>query len=375
MSAPRIVLDARPLSHPQAGGFRTYVRALTRGLCERAAAGEPIPTLLYYVDRPLPADVAATLPPRSEVRVLDPRRIQTDLRRFPVQIRRDAPDLVHGTMNYLPLGLSAPTTVTIHDAMGIRRYPWDAATPRTPRERFINRYWAFLTRQAGKRARRVVTVSHGAKGDVVAALGIDAGRVRVVYNGVTLPAPQPGTVRDPSTLLAIESPDPRKNLALLYDLVREGQIQSGDTPPRLDVVCTGDVAAARATRALAGANGITCRLLTGLSDSDLSDTYARATVFVWPSRLEGFGMPPLEAMQAGCAVVSSSAPVMPEVLGDAPRYAPPDDPALWAAQIRALLCDAGERQERAIRGRALAGAFTPRRMADETVALWHEALA
>jgi glycosyltransferase involved in cell wall biosynthesis len=88
--------------------------------------------------------------------------------------------------------------------------------------------------------------------------------------------------------------------------------------------------------------------------------------------LEGFGLPPLEAMATGCPVVSSSAPSMPEVLGDAPVYFDPDRPDALAEGLAALLADraAPERAERGRRGRERAAGFTCRRMAEQTREVW-----
>ena len=79
-------------------------------------------------------------------------------------------------------------------------------------------------------------------------------------------------------------------------------------------------------------------------------------------------------MAWGCPVVSSDAPVMPEILGDVPIYAGADDVDAFADAVIKLLHDPNERTERAGRGRLQAATFTCRRMADETVAVWHEAL-
>ena len=150
----RIAIDARPLSHPQAGGFRSYLLALITGLRERAETGAHDETLLLYLDRPLMPEIAALLPPGAETRVLGTSRLRSDLLLFPRRVRQDRPDLVMGTSNYLPFGLapSVAQVVTIHDAMGVKAYPWDVGVRRNARERFVNRYWAWQTRRSARRA-------------------------------------------------------------------------------------------------------------------------------------------------------------------------------------------------------------------------------
>lgn len=375
-SRPRIVLDARPLSHPQAGGFRSYVRSLARGLEESGASDEV--EILLYLDRPLPPD-APPLPPGMETRILGTSRVKTDLLLFRRQVRNDRPDLVHGTMNYLPPGLPAPSAVTIHDAMGIKRYAWDQGVPRTPRERLINRYWAAFTRLSARAARRVVTVSAFSAQEVASVLpGTPADRFAVVYNGLALPPPTCAGARDDNNVLALASPDPRKNLDALYAALsgaNQAIFATTARLPRLDVVCTSAATAARTEAALTQFGITHFRLLRGLDDQALSNAYATASVFVWPSRMEGFGIPPLEAMSTGCPVLSSCAPAMPEVLGEtAPVWFDPERPEELAARLAELLANREERQRRAELGKTHAARFTCRRMAEETLTIWRDCL-
>lgn len=373
-SRPRIVLDARPLSHPQSGGYRTYVRALVRGLRERMESGIEDIELILYLDRPLSEETAKTLPPGCETRILHPNRIKSDFLLFPKQIRQDAPDLAHGTVNYIPLRLSAPTTLTIHDAVGIKKYPWNSQVPKTPRQRGMDAYWTALTRLSARTARRIITDSQGAAKDLAEALGFPSEHFAVVYLGINLPRPCYDGSRDTNTILAIASPDLRKNLDCLYRALSEEKSRFGLHLPTLQVVCSTNGAATRAEARLQECGIAAYRLLRKPDDQALSDAYARATVFAWPSFLEGFGLPPLEAMDTGCPVVSSSAPVMPEILRDVPLYFDPLRPAELAHQLAALLADPVARRDRGERGKAHAATFTCRAMAESTVAVWREAI-
>ena len=366
----RVVLDARPLSHPQAGGFRTYTRALLRGLGECGNSNDL--ELILYVDRELTEDDRSFVPTGARVRVLSTSRLRTDLVLFRKAVQEDRPDLVQGTMNYLPSVGTVRTTVTIHDAMGVARYAWNTAVPRTPRERFINRYWARMTRRSAQTARRIITDSEGAADELVSVLGVPSARFAVVYPGVLLiPAENKANVKP--SILAIASPDPRKNLDLLFRaLTEEAQRFSDGVPPRLDLVCSSASSARRAEQSLAKYGIPNARLLRDVDDAALARLYASAGAFVWPSWREGFGLPPLEAMRCGCPVVASCAPVMPEVLGrEAPVYFDPDDPAELADALVLLLGESPEARETRIRvGRARAAEFTCRKMAAETVAVW-----
>ena len=363
----RVVLDARPLSHPQAGGFRSYVRGLVAGL-----AGRVDIELILYLDRPMPA---SDVPAGMQTRVLSSARLKSDLLLFPRQVRLDSPDIVHGTMNYTPACGRVPFSVTIHDAMGMKRYPWENAVRRNPREWAMNRYWWIQTKVSARRARRIVTVSQAAARELSGYLGEPASRFAVVYNGIQLPTPTPRVVRDESSILAIASPDPRKNLDALYTALTTyvGAFESGGVP-KLKVVCTSATTAERAGAALESRGLNNFELLRNLDDRALSDAYAAAGIFAWPSRLEGFGMPPVEAMQAGTPVVSSSADPMPEILGDAPVFFDPDRPEDLASALAALLGDERARADRSARGRRRAARYTCEAQGIETAAAWREAL-
>lgn len=217
MSRLVVAVDARPLSHPHPGGFRSYVFALMKGLNERATAGEPIPRLLLYLDRPLAEETSTWMPQGAETRLLSADRLRTDFKLWRSQLRADNPDLVFGTQNYLPSGSATPSVLVLHDAMGIKQYGWDGRTPRTLKERLINRYWHYQTLASARKARRIVTVSEGAKSEIQSVLPrIPESRFVVVYNGVALPTPCYTGPRDSNTLLCIASPDRRKNLNTLY---------------------------------------------------------------------------------------------------------------------------------------------------------------
>ncbi len=372
--APLVVaVDARPLSHPHRGGFRSYVRALLRGIGERAASGQPIPRLLLYLDRPLSDEASALVPPGAETRILSPDRLRTDWLLWNAQVRADQPDLVFGTQNYLPPGSPVPTVLVLHDAMGIKKYGWDRHTPRTLRERLINRYWHYQTMASARTARRIVTVSRAAQEEIRSVLRyLPDSRFAVIYNGVATPPPRYTGPRDANTLLCIASPDRRKNLDLLYDALANHRDRFGPAPPSLRIVCTSEATAAR-TKDMLNRYSLRAELLTGLEDQHLSDEYAHAAVFVWPSRAEGFGLPPLEMMRTSGAVISSDAPCMPEVLGEVPLYFPPHDAAALAAAAAQLLASPELRRERGEQGCIRAETFTCRRMADETIAVWEQA--
>lgn len=359
----RVAIDARPLSHPQAGGYRSYVSALVAGL---AALAPPDIEILLYLDRPL----ETTLP--FETRILSPSRLKTDFYLFAQQVKKDRPNLVHGTVNYLPLGISTRTVLLLYDALLLKRYPWEGKLQRSVRQRLLNGYWAALMRRSAHTATRTFTISRGAAQELASVLGGAPEQFPIVPIGLTMPLPCPGIVREPNTLLAIAAPDARKNIEVLYTALP----LLADLSLTLKLVCTSAYTESAAEEAIARRGLKNIQLLRGLDNQALSDAYARAGVFVFPSRLEGFGLPPLEAMQAGTPVVCSNALPMPEVLGNAPLYFSPESPQELAAAVRRLLTEPTTLGAQCSeRGRQQAALYTLRAMAEKTVALWREVAA
>ncbi|MCX6366484.1 MAG: glycosyltransferase family 1 protein [Armatimonadetes bacterium] len=358
----RVVLDARPLSHPQSGGYRSYVMALVQGLAELASTDVEI---LLYLDRP----VDFSLP--FETRILSSSRLKTDFALFAQQVKRDQPDLVHGTVNYLPVGISSKTVLLLYDALLLKRYPWEGVVQRSLRQRLLNAYWAGLMRHSARTATSVFTISQGSAQELASVLGGSPQRFLVVPLGISLPLPRAGVVREPTTILAIAAPDARKNIEALYEALP----LLDDLNPTLKLVCTTVRTAAAAETEVARRGLKNVQLLRNLDNQALSDAYATARVFVFPSRLEGFGLPPLEAMQAGTPVAASNALPMPEILGAAPLYFDPEKPAELAATVRCLLTNADEWSERSHAGIAQAKRYSLKAMAEGTLSLWRELAA
>jgi glycosyltransferase involved in cell wall biosynthesis len=100
--------------------------------------------------------------------------------------------------------------------------------------------------------------------------------------------------------------------------------------------------------------------------------HAAATVFAFPSRYEGFGLPPLEALACGTPAVVADASSLPEVVGDAALRVPPDDVAGWAEALWRLLGDAALREELRRRGLARAAQFSYEQVARTTIEVYAE---
>jgi glycosyltransferase involved in cell wall biosynthesis len=163
-------------------------------------------------------------------------------------------------------------------------------------------------------------------------------------------------------LLAVGSQEPRKNLAILYAAMRLLG-ERGNTVPL--VLC-----GPRGVHGFRPGDTVPSWLKHAgfVTDDELAALYARATALVFPSRYEGFGLPVLEAMTVGGAVICADASTMPEVGGDAVLYFPPDDAAALAAQIERIIAEPALREHLVLRGAQQAARYSWSRSAAGTLA-------
>jgi glycosyltransferase involved in cell wall biosynthesis len=209
----------------------------------------------------------------------------------------------------------------------------------------------------GNRAKLVLTVSEFARKSIAANGIAPAEKIRVVYNGTDhilqtqsdLTVLSRIGVTPGRYLLAVGSTKGYKNMRVLFDALQMA-------PSEFPLVVAGGGNQQDFTNA-----GLIIpphvRFTGRVTDQELRGLYENASVFLFPSRTEGFGLPPLEAMQCGCPVVSARAGAMPEVCGDGAILVSPDEPAEWVEAIRAATTDT-KRQELLARGRQRAQLFT-----------------
>jgi glycosyltransferase involved in cell wall biosynthesis len=270
----------------------------------------------------------------------------------------------------VPPSRRAARIATVHDLTTVR-FPelCDAPTLAFPG----------LVRRALADGAWVHTPSAAVAAEVVDVLGAAPDRVRAVHSGVPpLPAPDlaaaarrvpPGTGR---YVLAVGTAEPRKDLP---GLVRAFDELAGDRPDLGLVLCGPPGWGSKALEAALDAAAHRSRVVqTGwVDDPTLSGLLSGAAALAYPSRYEGFGFPPLQAMAAGVPVVATRAGALPEVLGDAASLVPVGDTAALAAALARVLDDAGARDGLVARGREHAADYTWDRCAAGLAGLYRDA--
>jgi glycosyltransferase involved in cell wall biosynthesis len=166
---------------------------------------------------------------------------------------------------------------------------------------------------------------------------------------------------DPGFVLAVGTLEPRKNLPRLVAAYSTLDRELQDSHPLVVVGALG-WQTGETLEALRGL-GDRATVLGYVSDGALAEMYRRCSVFCYPSLGEGFGLPVLEAMAAGAAVLTSRISSLPEVGGDAVEYVDPHDVGSIAGGLRTLLEDDRHRAELARRGAERAREFSWSRFA------------
>jgi len=374
----RIALVAHRLAAPTATGVGRYNVELTRAIAERDDARRFV--LVSAAER----EAVTWLPPGLEVvrlpgnrRLLHTAWAATEAPTLDRLIGR--PSLVHVLSPFVPVPTAAPTVWTVHDVMPFTNADWFRRWER----------WGFrrAAQSAARNARRIITPSGTTAAQVIERLKVPAWRVSIVPYGVSdafrtaVPAARSaevcgryGVERDRYVVM-VGALSSRKNpLVVLKALKALAVRPDGRSLTLLLAGPTGQ-----------GGNEVLdevrrlgldpfLRLAGYVPDDDLPALVSSALALVHPSRHEGFGFPPLEAMAAGTPAVVAASGSLPEVVGDAALIAGADDPAAWAAAITAIQ-DEATRARLIDAGLAHSATFTWARAAARTLAIYDEVLA
>jgi glycosyltransferase involved in cell wall biosynthesis len=335
----RVAVDVTPLLEPRAG-IGTYVAELL----PRLAARPGIDVVAYAVTWRGRDRLADILPP-GMARARGPMAaapLWAAWRRVPwppIEWWTGPVDVVLGTNFVAAPARRAATVAVVHD-LTAWRFP-ELVTRSTG-------HFPALVGRAIERGAHVLTVSRHVADEAVTVLGAPAERVHWVHNG--LGDPVAGSADEgrrlaggPRYVLALGTIEPRKDLPTLvraFDVVA-----ASDPDVRLVVAGRRGWGAEEYDAAVAAAAHRDRIVAVGhVDEGRRADLLAGATVFAYPSRYEGFGLPPLEAMQAGVPVVATSAGAIPEVVGDAASLVPPGDVEGLAGALRDVLTDDARRE-------------------------------
>jgi glycosyltransferase involved in cell wall biosynthesis len=235
-------------------------------------------------------------------------------------------DVLHCTTYYGPLRPRVPTVVTVHD-LAVFRHP--EAFPRWTRT-----YAPTVVPRVLRAARRVIAVSEFTAAELEALLRVPRERIQVVPNAVDDVFTPAGPRAEGDYVLAVGTLEPRKNLARAIEAV----VRIGVDLRVVGAPGWGGVEA----------RGANVTWLGVVDDDELARQYRGARCVVYPSLYEGFGLPVLEAMACGAAVVTSAGGATAEVAGDAAVLVDPLDVGAIAVGIEAAIARRAELRPRGI---------------------------
>jgi glycosyltransferase involved in cell wall biosynthesis len=355
--------------------METFARRLVPAL----AAARPDVELVAFVNREAARSLApdvfgpVTLVPVTVSGSSRVSRVLAEQVRLPALARRFRVDLLHSLGTTHPARPGVPSVVTLYDVI-YARYP----EAHTAAMRLGLR---MLVPLAARSADRIIAISEAAAADIVDVLHVQRSRIDVVYPG-GLPlglAVAPAEIRrryglgEAPLVLSVSARRPHKNLARL--LRAFARVREEPAPLLVLPGYPTDFEGELETEIRALGLNQRVRILPWIPNDELEGLYAAAACFVFPSLIEGFGLPVLEALERGLPVACSNTSSLPEVAGEAARYFDPESVEEIAAAITELLSDQELSDRLRQAGRAQARRFSWERAAAETFACYGCTLA
>jgi glycosyltransferase involved in cell wall biosynthesis len=295
---------------------------------------------------------------------------------LPVLVARQKIDLFFSPTDHPPPLLPCPLVMAVRNPTPYTDVATVEERGRRARERLM-RLW---TRVAAVRARRVIFVSHAAAEAINARLRLPPAKVRVVYHGLDRVIASGGDGIAPADLprdflLSVSSFYRFKNYLGLVEALARLREEHGIATPLVQCGREIDERNARDVRERVAALGLDVRFLGEVGPSLLAVLYRRARLFVFPSYLETFGHPLVEAMASGAPIAAGDIPTSRELCGNAAWYFDPHQPSEIARVLAALWKDDHARRELGERGKVRGGEFSWERTASETESVLEEALS
>ena len=302
---------------------------------------------------------------------------------LPIQVKRDGVDILHCTGNTAPILLDRRIRLvsSIMDVMYLKDY---TELPRSASfyQRMGRLYRKAVVPRTVGRISMVLTISEFSKNDIMKHIPIfDNARVKVTYlaaneifcqidKTVALKKVRDNFGIEGRYILTLGAVDPRKNTELVIKKFIELKNES-NIKEKLLIVGIPNWKQTKFYDIVQESNFKKDVIFTDfVSEDDLMLLYNGASIFLYPSLYEGFGMPVLEAMSCGVPVITSNITSMPEIAGDAAILINPRNSKELKSSILTLLNDEKLRNELRKRGFQQAKKFSWKRMAEETLKVY-----
>ena len=294
---------------------------------------------------------------------------QTEFKRL---IESLSPDLVHFCMPQQPVLYKGKTVTTFHDMTLVKTYNSDKNWLVFHAKQFVGK-WVF--KRVARKSTEVIAISEFTKKELIEFTGISEDAVTVTYEAgeVTTDRIKPFSSPFKQYILYVGQQSDYKNIKRLGDAHQELL----KTNPELGLILAGKVnAGVRRNQAYFESKHYKNILFTDfVPDEELNWLYTHASAYVFPSLMEGFGLPGLEVMAHGTPLVSSNATCLPEIYGDAAHYFDPYDTKDIARAIQDVLTDEMLQRTLVTNGYNQIKKYSWKKMAEQTLAIYEKALA
>lgn len=367
----RIGIDARLVFYSRAG-ISQYIVHLTKALADlNAAHPDNVEFLLLQSRKDKSSILHNGLFSKTSLWTPCHHRLEQSALRF--ETARLGLDILHSPDFIPPLKRNYKSIITVHD-LAFLLYPQFMTKESA-------RYYGQID-QAVRSADHIIAVSQSTKLDLNKLLGVPGEKVTVIYEGVSpkfyaidLLEAQAEVKRkfglEPGYILFISTIEPRKNVPTLLKAYRYFRDHFKRTE-KLVLAGSRGWLPEEVDQTLNHLNLQNDVIFLGrVPDEYVNFLYNAASMLIYPSFYEGFGLPPLEAMQCGVPVIASLINVMPEVVGDAAMLVDPHDVENLGVTINRLLEDTPLRKDLINKGFKRAAKFSWDQTARETLAVYH----
>lgn len=282
-------------------------------------------------------------------------------------------DLVHFCMPQQPLFYLKPHVTTVHDMTLLKTYNSDKNWLVFHAKQLVGRVLFYVL---GHTSSQIIAISEFTKREYISHANISEDKVTLTYEAADVLSDKPvkpeQIAEDSPFLLYVGQQSDYKNIRRLMQAHQTLRAKQ----PELELVLVGSLNdAARRNKTWADQKGLQGIRFTGfVSDDELAWLYGHCQAYVFPSLMEGFGLPGLEAMLHGAPVASSNATCLPEVYGDAALYFDPTSVQDMASTIERIIGDKAVRLELIEKGYTQAKKYSWKRMAQQTRSVYDQAL-
>ena len=289
------------------------------------------------------------------------------------ELKKRKIDIFHGLSNELPNGIhktEVPAVVTIHDLIFIR-FPEFYKT--IDRKIYFNK-----VKYACLSAQKIIAISEQTKEDIIRFFNVDSNKIEVVYQSVSASFFERGNVENllskynlkKQFILSVGTHEPRKNQLSLLKAIKAENIDIQIVFVGKHTSYTKKMTNFISENKMAGQ----VKFLNNITENDLAGLYKLASLSVYISFFEGFGLPVIEAMASGCPVITSNVSCLPETAGEAALLCTPNDSVELGKKIKEILKNETLRNNLIERGFERAKLFRAEHFSKKMISLYNEIL-